>query len=83
MGRELRARLSTEAGAGRGVHADRHHRGQRADRLAVARLQAKLISSNPTVVIIKDSGHWLMEEKPSETIAAVIRALEQSVTAQK
>jgi pimeloyl-ACP methyl ester carboxylesterase len=45
--------------------------------------QVKLISSNPTVVIIKGSGHWLMEENPSETMAAVTRALEQSATAHK
>jgi len=38
--------------------------------------QAKLISGNPTVVVIQDSGHWLMEEKPEETMAAVMRALE-------
>jgi pimeloyl-ACP methyl ester carboxylesterase len=56
--------------------------GEKASGEALA-AQAKLISSNPTVVIIKDSGHWLMEEKPNETIAAVIRALERSVTAQK
>jgi len=43
----------------------------------------KLISANPTIVIIKSSGHWMMEEKPEETIAAVTRALEQSATAQK
>src|SRR2546421_8696552 len=45
--------------------------------------QAKLISAKPAVVIIKSSGHWMMEEKPDETIAAVTRALEQSATAQK
>jgi len=45
--------------------------------------QVKLISSNPTVVIVKGSGHWLMEEKPAETMAAVKQALELSPTAQK
>src|SRR2546421_8222311 len=45
--------------------------------------QVKVISANPTIVIIKSSGHWMMEEKPDETIAAVTRALEQSATAQK
>ena len=45
--------------------------------------QAKLISSRPTVIIIKGSGHWMMEEKPEETIAAVTGALEQSGTPQK
>jgi pimeloyl-ACP methyl ester carboxylesterase len=45
--------------------------------------QVKLVSSNPTIVIIKDAGHWIMEEKPDETMAAVTQALEQSATAQK
>jgi len=45
--------------------------------------QMKLISANPTVVIIKGAGHWIMEEKPKETMAAVIQALEQPTTAQK
>ena len=45
--------------------------------------QMKLISPNPAVVIIKGSGHWIMEERPEETMAAVTRALAQSGTAQK
>ncbi|OLC79635.1 MAG: hypothetical protein AUH83_00200 [Deltaproteobacteria bacterium 13_1_40CM_4_68_19] len=45
--------------------------------------QVKLISANPTVVIVTGSGHWLMEEKTDETIAAVTRALEEPATAQK
>src|SRR6266851_1048156 len=45
--------------------------------------QMKLISANPTVVIIKGAGHWIMEEKPEETMAAVTQALEQSAAAQK
>ena len=45
--------------------------------------QMKLISSNPAVVIIKGSGHWILEEKPDDTMAAVTKALEQSTTAQK
>jgi pimeloyl-ACP methyl ester carboxylesterase len=43
--------------------------------------QMKLISANPTVVIIKGAGHWIMEEKPEETMAAVTQALEQSAAA--
>jgi len=35
------------------------------------------------VVIIRGSGHWIMEERPEETMAAVTRALAQSGTAQK
>jgi pimeloyl-ACP methyl ester carboxylesterase len=45
--------------------------------------QMKLISANPTVVIIKGAGHWIMEEKPEETMAAVTQALAQSAAAQK
>ena len=45
--------------------------------------QVKLISGNPAVVIIKGSGHWILEEKPDDTMAAVTKALEQSSTAQK
>ena len=45
--------------------------------------QMKLISANPTVLIIKGAGHWIMEEKQKETMAAVIQALEQPTTAQK
>jgi pimeloyl-ACP methyl ester carboxylesterase len=45
--------------------------------------QAKFISANPTVVIIKDAGHWILEEKTDETIAAVTDALDHLATAQK
>src|SRR6516165_6408421 len=55
--------------------------GEKASGEALA-AQVKLISPNPTVVIIKGSGHWIMEEKPEETMAAVTKALEQR-TAQR
>jgi pimeloyl-ACP methyl ester carboxylesterase len=45
--------------------------------------QMKFISPNPTVVIIEGAGHWIMEERPEETMAAVTRALEQSPAPQK
>ena len=45
--------------------------------------QMKLISAKPTIVIIKGSGHWMMEEKPEETIVAVTRELEKPATAQR
>ena len=44
--------------------------------------QMKSISSNPKVVIIKNAGHWILEENPEDTIAAVTEALERPVTAQ-
>ncbi len=39
--------------------------------------QAHLISNDVTVVVLKNTGHWLMEESPRETMAAVIRFLER------
>jgi pimeloyl-ACP methyl ester carboxylesterase len=45
--------------------------------------QMKLVSASPTVVIIRGAGHWIMEEKPKETMEAVTQALEQSHTAQR
>jgi pimeloyl-ACP methyl ester carboxylesterase len=56
--------------------------GEKANGAALG-AQMKLISPNPTVVIIKGAGHWIMEEKPAETMAAVTQALEQSATVQK
>jgi len=33
--------------------------------------QTKLVATNSTVVVIPDAGHWILEEKPKETIAAL------------
>jgi pimeloyl-ACP methyl ester carboxylesterase len=38
--------------------------------------QAKLIGSDVTVVVLKDTGHWLLEERPDETVAALTRFLQ-------
>jgi pimeloyl-ACP methyl ester carboxylesterase len=38
--------------------------------------QAKLVATDATVVLIKNSGHWLMEEQPRETMDALVRFLE-------
>jgi len=38
--------------------------------------QAKLISDQATVVVLNGAGHWIMEERPSETMAALTRFLE-------
>lgn len=56
--------------------------GEKANGAALGE-QMKLISPNPTVVIIEGAGHWLMEERPAETMAAATRSLEQSATTQK
>jgi pimeloyl-ACP methyl ester carboxylesterase len=37
--------------------------------------QAKLIASNVTVVVLKGTGHWLMEERPQETTDALLKFL--------
>lgn len=39
--------------------------------------QARLISDDVTVVVLKNTGHWLMEESPLETIAALTKFLER------
>jgi pimeloyl-ACP methyl ester carboxylesterase len=39
--------------------------------------QAHLISNDVTVVVLKNTGHWLMEESPGETMAAVTKFLER------
>jgi pimeloyl-ACP methyl ester carboxylesterase len=40
--------------------------------------QAKLIAPDATVVVIKNAGHWIMEEQPAATMAALTRFLEQT-----
>jgi pimeloyl-ACP methyl ester carboxylesterase len=37
--------------------------------------QGKIVASNVKVIVIKDSGHWLMEEQPKETMDALISFL--------
>jgi len=37
--------------------------------------QLKLVASNVTVVILKDTGHWVMEERSKETIEALKKFL--------
>ena len=33
--------------------------------------QAKLVATNVTVVVLKDTGHWILEERPKETTEAL------------
>jgi hypothetical protein len=33
--------------------------------------QCKLVATNVTVDIVEGSGHWLLEEKPRQTIAVI------------
>jgi pimeloyl-ACP methyl ester carboxylesterase len=37
--------------------------------------QMKLVASNVTFVVLKDTGHWVMEERPQETMDALIKFL--------
>ena len=37
--------------------------------------QAKLVGSDVTAIVLKDTGHWLMEEKPEETQKALLKFL--------
>jgi pimeloyl-ACP methyl ester carboxylesterase len=39
--------------------------------------QARLVSENAAVVVVKNAGHWLMEEQPKETMAALTAFLDQ------
>jgi pimeloyl-ACP methyl ester carboxylesterase len=38
--------------------------------------QVKLIALDVTVVVLENTGHWILEERPDETIAALTRFLE-------
>ena len=37
--------------------------------------QMKLVASDVTVVVVKGSGHWIMEERPKETTEALLKFL--------
>lgn len=37
--------------------------------------QAKLVATNATVVVLKDTGHWVLEERPKETTDALLKVL--------
>jgi pimeloyl-ACP methyl ester carboxylesterase len=37
--------------------------------------QVKLVATNATTVVLPDTGHWLMEERPQETMDALMRFL--------
>ena len=37
--------------------------------------QMKLVASDVTVVVLKDTGHWIMEERPKETMDALVKFL--------
>jgi pimeloyl-ACP methyl ester carboxylesterase len=37
--------------------------------------QMKLVADNVSVVVLKDTGHWILEEQPKETTDALIKFL--------
>jgi pimeloyl-ACP methyl ester carboxylesterase len=37
--------------------------------------QMKLVSTDVTVIVLKDTGHWIMEERPKETMDALVKFL--------
>jgi pimeloyl-ACP methyl ester carboxylesterase len=37
--------------------------------------QMKIVASDVTVVVLKDTGHWVLEEKPKETTDALMKFL--------
>jgi len=37
--------------------------------------QAKLVATNATVVVLKNTGHWVMEENPKESLDALLKFL--------
>jgi pimeloyl-ACP methyl ester carboxylesterase len=36
-------------------------------------LQMKLVATNATMIVLKDTGHWVMEERPRETMDALVK----------
>ena len=44
-------------------------------------VQAKIVADNVTAIKFADTGHWLMEERPAETGAALRRVFEPAVQA--
>jgi pimeloyl-ACP methyl ester carboxylesterase len=37
--------------------------------------QVKLVATNPEIIILKDTGHWLMDERPDEIMNALLKFL--------
>src|SRR5580704_3258573 len=37
--------------------------------------QMKLVATNATMIVLKDTGHWVLEERPKETAEALIKFL--------
>ncbi len=50
--------------------------GEKANGEALSQ-QAKVVATNVKVMVFKDTGHWLMEERPKETMDALVEFLSQ------
>jgi pimeloyl-ACP methyl ester carboxylesterase len=37
--------------------------------------QMKLVASDPTILVLKETGHWILEERPKETTDALVKFL--------
>jgi pimeloyl-ACP methyl ester carboxylesterase len=37
--------------------------------------QMKLVATNATMIVLKDTGHWVLEERPKETMDALMKFL--------
>lgn len=37
--------------------------------------QVKLVATDVTIIVIKDSGHWPIEKRPKETTEALVKFL--------
>ena len=37
--------------------------------------QVKLVTDNPSVIVLSNTGHWILEEKPKETTDALVNFL--------
>jgi len=35
----------------------------------------KIVASNATMIVLKDTGHWILEENPKETTDALMKFL--------
>jgi pimeloyl-ACP methyl ester carboxylesterase len=48
--------------------------GEKANGAALGE-QAKIVGSDVTMIVLRDTGHWLMEERPRETMDALMKFL--------
>jgi pimeloyl-ACP methyl ester carboxylesterase len=48
--------------------------GEKANGEALGK-QVKLVATDATVIVLKNTGHWMMEENPKETMDALLKFL--------